>query len=234
MGGAGRASGSRRNAGPRPRDVYVGLYKIAATGPASGHLYLRRAAETALDGADQRAFYKAAGLALRNLLAVQDRDRVQAVADVVLGRPRYGAPSGDLGTCLLNLGNAFIERGDRVSAEQAWLELKELAQRTRDASVRVAAREPEIHLALLAGRLEQAASLAAGVEALGAELGSLPSFGSSALRVIALAHLGRDQEAQALPLIASPRVRQHFAIVSWWSAMVRTMWRGRCGNDSAT
>jgi tetratricopeptide (TPR) repeat protein len=194
-------------------DVYMGTFSINLTGPASGHVYLRKAADAALQSDDPGAFYKATGLALIRLNAVQDRDRVRAIAEELLRRPRQGVSSGDLGICLYSAGEVLLEGGERDAAERVWTELKALAERTRDAAVRVRARLPDVRLSLLDGRLKEAMALHVAANALGAELGI--QRGAAGLPNLALTWLGRDDEVAKLPVVINPRDRGGFAIAIW-------------------
>jgi len=109
----------------------------------------------------------------------------------------------------------LLEGGDRAAAERVWAELKDLAERTRDATVRVSACDGDIRVALMDGRLEEAVGLARAAAALGAELGvGLVGGGLFVLLAQALICLGRNDEAAALPIVANPRGRGHFAVAS--------------------
>lgn len=138
---------------------------------------------------------------------------MQAIADAVLSRPRQGAPSGDLGVCLLGLGGALLEHGDRDAAERVWMELRELAERTRDASLRVGVRATDAWPAFLEGRLERAALLVNEVLALAAEVGTAAS--GIAFRPEILVYLGRNQEVLALPALVNPAGRANWAQATW-------------------
>jgi tetratricopeptide (TPR) repeat protein len=194
-------------------DAYIGVSRLQVTGPVSAHPHLRRAAEAALTTSDQGAFYKAAGLTLRQLLSVRDRDFVQTVADAVMSRPRQGAPSGDLGICLTYLGAALLERGDRSAAERAWAEMNELAERTRDAGQQVNAQSAGTLLARLDGRLEEAVSIADSHSARAEELGVIPFTGLTGTH--ALVFLGREQEVLASKRVMDPRGRPNWATAAW-------------------
>jgi serine/threonine protein kinase/tetratricopeptide (TPR) repeat protein len=169
-----RAESNRSDGTPERilMDAHSGLYHITETGPASGHPYLRRAAEAALVSEDAHAFYKAAGLALRQLLAVQDRDRVQRIADNVLQRSRRGVRSGELADCLFFLGLVLLERGDREGAEHAWAELRDLAERTRDVRLRVNSLATTAISAYLDGEFDRTLKFADEIGAVSQELGS--------------------------------------------------------------
>jgi len=208
-------------------DIYLGIYRVNITGPASGHPYLRRGAEAALKSDSGPAFFMAAGWTLRFLLATQDRAMVYAIADEFLRRPRDGARSGDLGVCLHVVGHLLLERGERAAAERAWSELKELASRTRDTSVIVRGRVPDLTLALLDGRLDDVLLRYEEVRVLSEQLGvrsegftrlatlraliysgqalrAMESFSFESGRIalvqrgMCLAHLDRHDEARAI------------------------------------
>jgi len=193
----------------------------------AGHPLLRRAVERARQLDDPRAYFLAAAYGLRYLQALRDRETAHLLADEFLGRPREGAPSVHLGLGLRFVGEVLLERGDRAGAEQVWAELRELAERTRDATLIVLAVGPPVMLAVVDGRLEEAVAAFEAEEARAAELGvgsgaggvdrfwakalldlgrgseaparfEDPSRPTQATRARCLAHLGRHQEARAI------------------------------------
>ncbi|HLA65469.1 MAG TPA: LuxR C-terminal-related transcriptional regulator, partial [Candidatus Saccharimonadales bacterium] len=209
-------------------DVYLGMSCLLSEGPMAGHPLLRRAVEQARQLDDSRAFFLAAAYGLGHLNALCDRAMMSQLADEVLQRAREGARSVHLGLCLRYLGDVLLERGDRARAEQVWRELRELAQRTRDATLAVLATSSAGVLAVVDGRFADAIAVFEAQEAGEAGLGvgaattgradrvgvqALISVGRGgealariedsgrpvqATRAMCLAHLGRHQEARAI------------------------------------
>jgi tetratricopeptide (TPR) repeat protein len=212
-----------------PERVYADVYRGAATsgtgGPAAAHAHLRDAMDQALELGDNSLFFAAASWLALRLQALQDHDRRERLADELLGRPRVGIRSSDLGTCLLGAGTVLLSRGERDRAEQVWDELAQLAERTRDATLKNWAQMRAVVIAYLDGRLDDAVELAestvsaareqritAGLtdfhqlacyagrgmdEALTA-LMARPGRPSLAHRAVVLAELGRHDEARAI------------------------------------
>ncbi|HTE83165.1 MAG TPA: hypothetical protein VK821_00350, partial [Dehalococcoidia bacterium] len=218
-------------AGTRERiyaDVCLGLHTVGAGRPAAGHVFLRRAVEAASQGDDNGAFFMAASWTVSRLAALEDRPRRIALAEEVLRRSRQGARTIDVGVSLGNCGEVFLYKADRETAEAAWQELAELAERSRDATLNLASGEVAIITALYDGRLEEVESLYAQQMALGQQLGVQISFAAwqrivralllrglaetpewilsvaqggrpmLAMRAQYLAHLGRHEEARAI------------------------------------
>jgi len=178
-----------RNAAPGTRertytDVCLFVRTLVTVGPIPAHVFLRRALDEAPADGDNGTYFLAAGWGLRNLLALQDTGRRRAIAVELPRRARQGVRSADLAVCLLQLGHAMLEGGDRAAAEHAWRELAELAGRSRDAGIRVMATEPGMALALLAGSFEAVESLYRERLLLGHELGSDMGVGAVLLLVV--------------------------------------------------
>jgi tetratricopeptide (TPR) repeat protein len=177
-------------------DVYLGMSRLISVGPKAGHSLLRRAVERAGQLDEPQAFFLAAAYGLRYLLALRDRETAARLADELLRRPREGARSVHLALGLRFVGDVLLERGDRSGAERAWQDLRELAERTRDATLTVLALGPAATLAMVDGRLEDALAAFevtdARAEELGVSAGPIDWF-----RTKALIYLGRGDEALA-------------------------------------
>jgi serine/threonine protein kinase len=195
-------------------DVYLGLFNINRVSPAKGHVFLRRAADAALDCDDNRTFFKMCGIAIGRLMSTRDRERVRSIANAMLGRPRIGAESADVGTSLLGAGEVLLEGGDRQGAEALGLELEELARRTRDASVTADAIAPKARTASLDGRFEDVIALAVEAEKIGTQLGVLPT-GILHLRARSHVYLGQYDDLQYIPFLRNLVGRPAFAVTSW-------------------
>jgi tetratricopeptide (TPR) repeat protein len=177
-------------------DVCLFLHTLETGGrPNLAHPYLRRAIDGASTAADDATFYLAAGWGVRNLLALCDRDRRLTLAQELRHRPRNGVRSSDLAACLLTLGDASLELGDREAAGELWRELAELASRTRNSGVRVMAKEPDIAMAFLDGQLEKALLLHEERRLLEQEVGSSPLQTSGLVAIRALRYLYQDERA---------------------------------------
>jgi hypothetical protein len=127
------------------------------SGVAEGHRYLRRAVEAALAGDDDAAFFWTANLAVRLLLAVEDRGLRTSIAEAVVTRRRQAVPLADAAYSVLIAGYVFLDRGERETAERIWSELGELADQTRDTAIAAMKRETEFALAFCDGRFDEMA-----------------------------------------------------------------------------
>jgi len=206
-------------------DAYVGMAYIQGVSRERGHEYLRRAATAVRDLDDNGAVYLAAGLAMERLLALRDHAGRDDLARSALRHDRRGVRAGDLALCLRAAAYVLLEHGDREAAREAWRDLEELADHTRDVSVAVWASESAILEAFLDGRLEEMMGLVNVRRARGEATGirmvaeaaiacgrallhlgrgddglqTIPTAGRPSLAVRAnyLAHLGRDEEVRA-------------------------------------
>jgi tetratricopeptide (TPR) repeat protein len=178
-------------------DVYLGRAMIGVNRTA-GHDYMRGAvmAARALSAAP---FFAAAGRALNNLLALKDRQLLEALAREVSGRERSGARSVDLALCLTYVGFVLIEIGERAAAEAAWRDLAQLAERTRDTGIITAARGIPVFERFIDGQLEDAWSLGDALRTEAREMGvglaglaAVPDFWPLGIRL--LVYLGRPAE----------------------------------------
>jgi tetratricopeptide (TPR) repeat protein len=181
-------------------DVYLG-WAILEDNRASGHDYMRRAVMTAHD-LSAAPFFAAAGRALNNLLALKDRQLVEALAREVSGRERSGARSVDLALCLTHVGFVLIEIGERPAAEAVWRDLAQLAERTRDVGIITAARGMRDFEKFIDGQLEDAWSLGDALRTEAREMGlglggiwAVPTIWPLGIRL--LIYLGRPAEITA-------------------------------------
>ena len=242
-------------------DLYLGSAEMQAAGPAAGHVYLRRAADHALDRGEDALVFAAAGWGLARLNALRDRPLLECLAREVRDRPREGIGARGLGMCLDSAGSVLLDCGDRTGAEMLWRELAQLADRTRDTSLTVHAMDPPAQLAFLDGRVEEAIarweSLHAQAQELGVSPGSLlapvrqrfavgrgdpdaltaweqvvNNRPAQAGRAVILAYLGRHEEAHS--------IRERFGDVgsdedeSSWSILLNLLEVAILGGDLAT
>jgi tetratricopeptide (TPR) repeat protein len=205
-------------------DIYMGVGTIARGQPPAGHVYLRKAMDEAFELNDNAVIFAAAGWAFGRLHALRDRELVDRLAREVLRRPREGARGTDLGNCLYVAGIHLLSCGDREGAEAAWVELRQLAEHTRDMTLRVWAKGGPGLLAFVDGRIDEAIALFETAETEARDLGTrsgivdaarlpfylgrgteqalaafdIPVRPIQAHRALILALLGRHTEAQAI------------------------------------
>jgi serine/threonine protein kinase len=187
-------------AGTRERiyaDVCLGLHVIAIGDPGGGHVFLRRAIEAVSKSKDNGAFFMAVSWAINRLAALRDRPLRRYIAEEALRRSRQGARTIDVGTCLGFCAEFFLYRADRETAEKSWRELIELAERTRDVTLKLSPGGIEIKFALFDGRLDDVALIYADQEALSAQLGVQMQLGSAQVNNRSLMLRGEAQEALA-------------------------------------
>jgi eukaryotic-like serine/threonine-protein kinase len=202
--------------------AYVGINSVQAVSRERGHEYLRRAAALGRQLDDNNAFYTSAGLAMMRLLAQRDHSTRYVLAKEALQRDRRGVRSADLALCLRSAAEVLLEHGDRAAAAGAWADLRELAARSRDLTLKAWADETRQREAFVDGRLEEVVELAsamreesqaAGIQATGdwvsaratlylggpfdrfLEQGEPLARPQLAARARILAHLGRREEA---------------------------------------
>jgi hypothetical protein len=177
-------------------DVYLGLSELGHMRPFAAHAFLRRAMDQAREVDDAGAYFLAAAYSLFHLNALRDREALGQLAAEFLDHPREGARSGHVGWGLLSGGTVLLERGARAGAEQAWRELHELAERTRDTTLAVFAIQPEAYLAMVDGKLEDAVAAFTASEVRAEALGVSSAAGGSRRYLIrCLLYLGQGEEA---------------------------------------
>ncbi len=175
-------------------DVYEGLRLLFTVRPKEGHVFLRRAIESARASRDNKAFAVAAGWAFRNLRALQDREALYDLVEEYWQRPREGVSAKVTADALQSLATSLLlELGDRARAEQSLAEMKALAERTRDVSLGYRTTWSMFVLDLLDGKLETAGSAARAMGIADSEQAAAPSGGSWAvIRILDL--LGYKEE----------------------------------------
>lgn len=177
-------------------DIGLARSKRALGENAEAISLLRRALDLARRLDDPELLATAGWQAILNQATPEHwRDSVGLAAELV-ARPRQGVSPRTLGQLLEWCGVGLLTEGDRASAEQAWGQLEELAQRSRDPLNRLNSMSYQGNLAIMDGKLEEAVAIGERMRTLGEELG-LPSIGSGfayARIGRALIYLGRFQE----------------------------------------
>src|SRR5205814_9814752 len=84
---------------------------------------------------------------------------IGSLAEEVGQRSHEGVRSRDLAFCLSSSALVLLRRGDRTGAEARWRQVAQLAEQTRDASLKIQAQAGPIYLAFVDGRLEEALAL---------------------------------------------------------------------------
>jgi DNA-binding NarL/FixJ family response regulator len=191
---------------------------------ADGIPLLTRALDLARRLGEPEAFWWAGWMFLGYAQGPRHADAQLRLAAELAGRSRAGVSTYTLAMALTWMGAAFIGRGLRAPAEAAWQELTELAGRSGQPRVHLIALRGPATLATIDGRLEEAATIAEEMARYGDESG-LADYGrigavlsgqrallhlgryeaaltvsapiSAAIRVLALAHLGRVAEVRA-------------------------------------
>jgi class 3 adenylate cyclase/tetratricopeptide (TPR) repeat protein len=194
-------------------DVAMARLRIAQRRSEEGIVLLRRAVELARDLDDHELFATAAWQAIRFEITPRRWREAVALADELLARPRAGISIRTQGQILEFCGNALLIKGDRDGAERCWVQLTELAERSRDAFLRITALSYTAVIAALDGRLEDAVEIGARLRELGRELGAPAAFGMAAVRCgPALPLLGRAAEWRAWLLETRRNVGMAFSL----------------------
>jgi tetratricopeptide (TPR) repeat protein len=171
----------------------LGGDRITARGQfARAHELRLEALALAQRHADPEALFHAAHH-LIGYGAPQRWDERVRLADECVGWPRRGVSSQTLGTALWNCGIVQLSRGERARAEELWRQLRELADRTRVASLGLHVRHSEVNLAIADGRFEEALLLIRRFVELADEAGAALRGRRQALlmSVAPALHLGR-------------------------------------------
>jgi len=205
-------------------DTFVGALGFFRERWFDGIPLLSRALALARDLDEPEAFWWAGWTFLGYAEAPQHAEEQLRLAEELAGRSRAGLSTYTLTMALVWIGAAFLSHGRRSPAEAAWQELVALAARSEQPRVHLMARRGPAVLAILDGRLADAIAIAEEMTRYGDESG-LPEYArilaslaghrallhvgrfqdalgiaaptSSALHVLALAHLGRLAEVSA-------------------------------------
>ncbi len=173
-----------------------------ARGPERRHAFLR-----ALEGARQLAdpsamFILASGFLLDSPPELWD-ERL-TIADEISSLPFDGVPTNLLSVGLWYLAATSLGRGDRGRAEELSAHLREIAARTRDPYSVLRAAANDMRLAVLDGRLEDAAAMGADVATRGEDLGS-SFFGRNSRLYVCRPLIWLGRPADALDVVADWR-----------------------------
>ena len=177
------------------------LALAVAEGTTSHREAAERAWALALELGDPQASFFAARLFITLPVPPKYHARRLQVMTELLELPRHAINPRSLAGTLHACGFILFGLGDRIGAEALWQELEELAGRTRDPSVEVYLLLEGVLLAYIDGDLEEAVARRERLLARSDELGSplLAMNNSFPTAVRALGHLGRGEEALALP-----------------------------------
>jgi DNA-binding CsgD family transcriptional regulator len=104
--------------------------------------------------ADPELLFGAAFLHMGQLDVPRHLDERLALVDECAGWPHEGVSSTALGNMLMYSAKALLAQGERARAEDLWRQLRELAERTHVASVRMFAAWVDVQLAVMDGHLE--------------------------------------------------------------------------------
>jgi DNA-binding CsgD family transcriptional regulator len=110
----------------------------------------------ARDCADPELLFRAGFLHMGQLDAPRHWDERLALVDECAGWPRKGVSSAAVGNMLMYSAKALLAQGERARADDLWRQLRELAQRTQVATVRIFAAWGDVQLAVVDGHLEDA------------------------------------------------------------------------------
>jgi DNA-binding CsgD family transcriptional regulator len=121
--------------------------------------------------ADPEALFRAAYVHGGQLDAPRHWDERLTLAEECAVWPREGVSSAALGSMLWYTANALLAQGERARAEDLWRQLRELAERTHVATVRMYAAWGDVELAMVDGHLEEAWARFNGYAAQADELG---------------------------------------------------------------
>jgi len=178
-------------------DIGLARAQITIERRSEGILLLRRALDLARRLDNPEMFFTAGWQAIRNQTTLANWRDMVALSEELFARPRAGVSPRTLGQALEFCGVGLLSKGDRDGAEQAWAQLDELAQRSRDPFNRLNSLSYQGLLATLDGRLEEAVAVGERIRRLGEEQGTPElGFGFAFSRAggRALLYLGRFEE----------------------------------------
>jgi tetratricopeptide (TPR) repeat protein len=157
-------------------DMILGVSRMNAGHLRSGVRLLTQALQLARNLGDPDTFWSAAFMWLFLMDAPQHTEERLQLAEEVARGPRTGVNLQVFGWNTLNqLGHAFLVSGQRQRAEQAWGELRDLAERSRHVNIQIVSMAHNAILAFMDGHLEDAVKISRQIRARGAEV-DMPVF----------------------------------------------------------
>jgi tetratricopeptide (TPR) repeat protein len=178
-------------------DIGMARLRIVREQRAEGIVLLRRALDLARRLNDPEMFFTAGWQTIRNQQTPAHWRENLALAEELFARPRAGVSPRTQGQMLEFCGQAFVANGDREHADQAWEQLEEIAQRSRDPFNRLNSLSYQGVLATVEGKLEHAVAIGDKLHQVGGELG-MPQLGAGFALARgggkALLYLGRFEE----------------------------------------
>jgi eukaryotic-like serine/threonine-protein kinase len=156
----------------------------------------RRALDLSSHLEDPDTYWQAAWNWLFSLGAPQHADELLSFAEELIGQSRAGVNMSTLGLALWFLVHTFLEFGQRRRADDTFVEMKALAERSRQPNLLILSMLTEAILTIWDGRLEEALAIRRRMLSLGEELGILEFAAVWAYWIIpARVHLGNAARA---------------------------------------
>jgi len=177
--------------------VSAGLYTQQSALMAEGLPLSTQALELARRLGEPQTFWFMACLWLIHAQAPQYTQERWRLAEELEERSRVGVNPESLGISLIIMGSIFLESGQRQRADKLLNEAKELAERSGQSILNLAAMGIDGFMASLDGRLENAVEIAQKIQTLSSEL-NVASLAKSLVQIAGVTpftRLGRADEA---------------------------------------
>jgi eukaryotic-like serine/threonine-protein kinase len=152
-------------------DIWLGARKFVLNDFRSGKLLVTQGGDLARSVGDRDLLFQANSSLVHFCSAPQHTDDRIQLAEELWKSPRLGVKAMNLGSALMNIGGVSLNSGQRKRAEEAWTELRNLAERTGYITQVFLSMGMDAILAVMDGRLDDATDIVKRLLSLGKETG---------------------------------------------------------------
>jgi len=177
-------------------DMWLGMMKFVSNDFQSGKTLVTQAGDLARRVGDRDLLFQANSFLVHFCSAPQHAEERIRLAEELWKSPRLGVSAMYLGSALMYIGGVSLNSGQRKRAEEAWTELRNLAERTGYITQVLQSMGMDAILAVMDGRLDDATDIVKRLLSLGKETGvvGIAHVYSSHPNVRSRLHLGASLE----------------------------------------
>ena len=152
-------------------DMWLGAVKFVLNNFRSGKALVTHAGDLARRVGDRDLLFQTNSSLIHFCSAPQHAEERMRLAEELWKSPRLGVKAMNLGGALMNIGGVSLNSGQRKRAEEAWTELRNLAERTGYITQVFLSMGMDAILAVMDGRLDDAMDIVKRLLSLGKETG---------------------------------------------------------------
>jgi tetratricopeptide (TPR) repeat protein len=177
-------------------DLWLGMMKIVLNDYQSGKRLITQASDLARRVGDRDLLFQANSFLVHFCSAPQHAEERIRLAEELWKSPRLGVSALYLGSAMMYIGGVSFNSGQRKRAEEAWTELRNLAERTGYITQVLVSMGMDAILAVMDGRLDDVMDIVKHIRSLGKETGvaGIAHIYASHPNVRSRLHLGASLE----------------------------------------